>query len=106
MPAFYPVLSKQNRRLIMDSSNPDLAKTLKQQRKIHKPGATGKFPEGKLVPNDEGEVRLIVGHFRDKVIVDFGTPVKWFAMEPEQAIELAKHIRKNAEKAQIVKKGN
>ena len=59
-------------------------------------GATGMFPEGKLVDSDEGEIRFGVTHKDGKVVFDFGTTVRWFAMSPGQAIELANTIKKHA----------
>lgn len=60
-------------------------------------GATGEFPEGKLDESDEGELRLAVGVDRDlNVRIDFGKPVAWLAMAPEQALELGEMIVKQA----------
>jgi hypothetical protein len=60
-------------------------------------GATRHFPEGMLNPDDEGELRFGVAH-DDKGLVhmNFGKPVTWFALHPEQAIELAKLILRHA----------
>lgn len=55
----------------------------------NKPGATGKFPHGKLTRHDEGELNLTIGESDDNVIINFGTPVSWMAMSPEQAVSLA-----------------
>ena len=55
-------------------------------------GATGDFPDGKLTPDDEGEMVLAVSSNRDArlVAMNFGEkPVKWFAIPPEQALEIA-----------------
>lgn len=52
-------------------------------------GPTGRFPEGKLTPDDEGEFAYRVGHHHGKVVVDFGTPVAWVGLAPEDARELA-----------------
>lgn len=56
-------------------------------------GATGQHPEGKLNPDDEGEIAFAIGADREnkKVLIDFGTPVKWIAMNPDQATQFA-HI--------------
>lgn len=65
---------------------------------MKKLGATGKFPEGHLNPDDEGELSLAVAYDPRKnvVMIQFGKPVKWFAMNPEQAIEFANTIIQNA----------
>lgn len=55
-------------------------------------GATGKFPEGKLVEHDEGEIRMAVGNKDGKVVIEFGTSVKWIGMTKEQALALAHSI--------------
>jgi hypothetical protein len=52
-------------------------------------GATGQFPEGKASPHDEGAVLFAIGERDDNVIVDFGTPVVWLGMPPEQAVAMA-----------------
>lgn len=54
-------------------------------------GATGKFPEGKLDEDDEGELRLAIGGNASTGLVEihFGTQVQWMAIKPEQAIAMA-----------------
>ncbi len=67
-------------------------------------GPTGKFPEGKINKDDQGEIKLKVGTIVDpntketKVMVDFGRQVARFAMTANQAMEFAKTIRKKAKK--------
>jgi hypothetical protein len=63
-------------------------------------GATGAFPAGKFSEDDEGEIRLAVGHEAGKVIVSFGTPVAWFAMEPRQARQMAESLRQHSHTAE------
>lgn len=61
-------------------------------------GKTGKFPDGKLTKQDEGELAFAVLTHKGKVCVEFGQPVHWFAMTPKQAIELGELlIKKGAE---------
>jgi len=60
-------------------------------------GATGKFPEGKCAKDDEGEIRYVIGHTHNEVVIDFGSPVKWLGLTPEQATELADTIRRHAD---------
>lgn len=61
-------------------------------------GPTGKFPEGKLNPTDEGEI--VFGVARDPktglVHLKFGTPVAWVAIAPEIAVNLARNLLKHA----------
>ena len=60
-------------------------------------GATGKFPLGKIVPEDEGELALAVGHAEGKVVMDFGKPTAWIGFTAEQADELAATLRTHAD---------
>ena len=60
-------------------------------------GAMGRFPEGKLVPEDKGEVSFAVGHHNGKVIVNFGEVVTWMGMTPNQARHLAMVLRTHAD---------
>lgn len=54
-------------------------------------GATGRFPEGKLNENDEGELRAGITIHKGKMVINFGKPVTWLALskkEVEALIEL------------------
>lgn len=59
-------------------------------------GATGNFPQGKLTPTDEGEIKLAVGIKDKKVILDFGTSVTWIGFSAEQALDLANSLIERA----------
>lgn len=59
-------------------------------------GALGDFPEGKLTKTDEGAIQFSVGEKDGKVVLDFGTPVNWVGMNPQQAADLASLILKHA----------
>lgn len=59
-------------------------------------GATGKFPLGKLTPEDEGEIAIGFARHDGKVIVDFGKPTAWIGFTPEQADEIADKLREFA----------
>lgn len=60
-------------------------------------GGTGKFPQGSLGPHDEGELRFAIARdSKGLVHVNFGKDVSWFALPPEQAIELAKTLLRHA----------
>jgi len=59
-------------------------------------GPTGDYPRGKLGPDDLGGLNIQVGTRDGAVIVAFGTPVEWFGMPPDQAINFAKTIMKHA----------
>ena len=61
-------------------------------------GATGKFPDGKISDDDEGELTLGVAY--DKVDglvrIEFGKPVAWLALDPPAAIQFAETILRKA----------
>jgi len=61
-------------------------------------GATGKFPQGKLGPQDEGEIKFSIGLSMDKkkVIMNFGKKVRWVGMNRNQAIDVGKAIIQTA----------
>lgn len=55
-------------------------------------GRTGDFPHGKLNGSDEGGIRFAIGEDGDNVVINFGTPVAWLGMPPEQAVALAEML--------------
>ena len=59
-------------------------------------GATGAFPEGKLNPTDEGELRMAVSSANGLVRIDFGKPTAWVAFPANQAKELAALLMRHA----------
>jgi hypothetical protein len=63
-------------------------------------GATGKYPEGKLTPKDEGEIKFVVVTTDGKVVINFGTPITWIGFSPQQARELAETIRRISHQAE------
>ena len=60
-----------------------------------KPGATGKFPQGKLNDEDEGELRTIIRTEGKNIIIEFGKPVAWLALPKEDAIALGMALIKH-----------
>ncbi len=62
-------------------------------------GATGQHPEGRMTPADEGSIQFAIGVKDGKVIVNFGTPVVWLGMGPEDAVQLAQNLIKHAREA-------
>lgn len=62
-----------------------------------KPGPTGDYPHGSLGPSDRGALQIGVAHDRKgNVILNFGTPVDWIGMPPENAINFARLILRHA----------
>lgn len=73
-----------------------------------KVGATGEFPDGKINKEDEGELQISVGFDPDTKLVrlEFGKPVAWLAMKPEDAVNLGqtlvRHGQRGARKNRII----
>jgi hypothetical protein len=55
-------------------------------------GATGEFPEGKLTPNDEGEIKIAVGIEQNKVVIHFGKEIAWIGFGRSEAIRIASSL--------------
>lgn len=53
-------------------------------------GATRRTPSGTVHESDEGEIRMGVAHDprAQKVFLNFGKPVTWLGMNPQEAFEL------------------
>ncbi len=78
---------------------PEFIKRLRENSESlnEKLGKTHQHPEGRLTPQDEGAIKFAVGVKDGKVIIDYGTPVSWIGMPPEQAMELAQLLIKRAQ---------
>lgn len=63
-----------------------------------KPGPTGQFPDGKMGEDDEGELAVGIRGENGQIIINFGAPVMWVGLFPDQAIEFANAIIQVAEK--------
>ena len=63
-------------------------------------GATGKFPEGKINANDEGEIQFGITNNGSEVILNFGKPVKWLGIPPDKARNLAAILIKHADQVE------
>lgn len=59
-------------------------------------GALGDFPQGALTKADEGAIQFAIGEKDGKVVVDYGTPVHWIGMTPQQAADFASTLMKRA----------
>jgi hypothetical protein len=67
---------------------------------VTKLGKTGKFPpEGKLNEDDEGGLFAGIAVIGGKVAINFGTPVTWIAMTPQEAATFASLLIKRAREA-------
>lgn len=93
----------------MHHSNNDLiARFNKRMEKLAKKeqlGGTGKYPDGKIQESDAGELKFSVGYDEDTALcfMDFGTPVRWFGLMPEDAIDLGRTLIKHGRKALKIK---
>ena len=56
---------------------------------IKKPGATGNFPQGKVKPEDEGELVIGIGIKDGIIMLEFGKPTAWIGFGPNEARTLA-----------------
>ena len=74
--------------------------------KTNKAGPTGRFPKGKIHPDDEGElaIGLAIDEEKGVVVVEFGVPTDWFAMYPEEATSFADDLLNKANKLRELKK--
>lgn len=59
-------------------------------------GPVGDYPHGMLTKTDEGSIQFAVGDKDGKVVIDFGSPVAWIGMTPQQAMDLAASIMSRA----------
>jgi hypothetical protein len=65
-------------------------------------GPTGKFPDGKICEDDQGELRFAVSSDiqRKLVVFQFGELVSWVGFPPGQAREIAKRLLDHANKVE------
>ncbi len=62
-------------------------------------GPTGDFPQGMISPDDQGALFYSVSVKAGHVVLDFGAPVTWAAMDPLQAETLAMALLRMAANA-------
>jgi len=64
-------------------------------------GKQNDYPAGMYGGSDEGAIGIGVAPDIDnaRVVLNFGTPVAWLALEPEQAANLAQSLMKAARKS-------
>lgn len=58
------------------------------QKDETQPGATGRFPDGKLDPMDEGELRLRIGVIQGRIVMEFGKSIASIGFTKSQALEI------------------
>lgn len=57
-------------------------------------GPTGIFPAGKLDKTDEGELNISVYVLKDRIIMQFGKPIKWLGLDKPSAIAFVDILKK------------
>jgi len=62
-------------------------------------GPTGRYPDDKLNPSDEGELRVKIDLVDGRVVIVFGKPVNWVGLLPHQAEDLAVALLTKAREA-------
>ena len=64
------------------------------ENKIEPIGATGTHSEGKFNEDDEGDLRLAIAadHVDGIVRIEFGKPVSWLGLPPDQALHFGQMI--------------
>lgn len=60
-------------------------------------GPTGKFPRGKLLESDEGELKIGIGIIDRTIVIKFGEPTAWIGLDYYGAVGFAQTILKHAE---------
>ena len=57
------------------------------------------YPNGKLNVEDEGVAEMAIGVDDGRVVIAFRKPMKWIALTPDQAGELANRLIRHARSA-------
>jgi hypothetical protein len=67
-----------------------------------RPGPTGHFPQGKLRPDDEGEIKVaILADVKHQIVIlEFGKPVAYLAIRADQVPAVVEALLQKAEQAQ------
>ena len=90
-----------------EGSVDDLALNLKRAQLSQNIGALHDHPEGRLTDKDDGALQYAVAQTGGKVIVNFGTPVSWIGMNPEDAEAMANVLMAKAREARkMIVKGD
>lgn len=87
----------------MKHHEPNLSEEIMNKVLAEQLGPTGKFPDGKLTENDEGELLFAIGAIKGKVVLNFGTPIASAGFSPEQAKEIGQALIRRAEECELAK---
>lgn len=81
------------------TTDAEFVKAARDPNAFEKAGATGRFPEGKLTDEDQGEIAVAIGTHEGRVVLHFGDkPVTWFALTAAQAEGFALELIQRANK--------
>lgn len=71
--------------------NPELDALMKRFVEQVKGRAKREYPEGRIAADDEGALACAIAADRvhGRVRIDFGKPVAWFSVTPQEAVALA-----------------
>lgn len=61
-------------------------------------GATGQRPLASVSHGDEGEIQIAISHDaeKQKVYLNFGKPIAWLGLTPEQASDIGETLKQHA----------
>ncbi len=59
-------------------------------------GPTGEYPNGKIRPDDEGELVMLVGVQDGRVVMQFGIAIHFLGLPAEDALKLAAQLTHHA----------
>ena len=75
-------------------SSAELRNDISHKRMQEIIGATGRFPEGKLNEEDEGEIKMEIAIEKNAIVIKFGKTVSWVGFNPQQARNIAQSLMK------------
>ena len=62
------------------------------------------FPDGKITPDDEGNISVAIGISNGNVIINFGKPIAWLGLPPAACMEMGRTLIKRAREAMEMNK--
>ena len=80
------------------AKNLEIANLLQRFEKQVEGRAERAYSEGRISAADEGDLACAIktDHKHDKIIMDFGKPVTWLAMSPQDAVSWAQELIRRA----------
>jgi len=59
-------------------------------------GPTGTYPDGKIADNDEGAIQYGITTMNNRIVFDFGKPIRTIGLTQKQAWEMAEVLTRRA----------